>query len=102
MLPVFICLSRMGVTMSFNMGYVSVPKLFPVKFQSTVYATVNLFAHIIACLAPIVAELNMPIPHFSYLAALTVALMCCTQLKEMDQREEVDDEKDDEDKRNDF
>ena len=32
LIPVFLCLSRMGVTMAFNMGYISVPRLFPIKF----------------------------------------------------------------------
>ena len=78
MLPVFVTLSRIGVTMSFNLGYVSVPKLFPIKVQSTVYAVVNLFAHIIACLAPIIAELPAPIPHISYLSAIGIALGACS------------------------
>ena len=34
------CLCRMGGTMAFNIGYISVPRRFPVKFQSTVYAIV--------------------------------------------------------------
>jgi len=31
-IPVFVCLSRVGVTMAFNLGYISVPRLFPIKF----------------------------------------------------------------------
>ena len=32
LIPIFLCLSRIGVTMAFNMGYISVPRLFPIKF----------------------------------------------------------------------
>lgn len=32
LIPVFICLCRMGVTMAFNLGYISVPRLFPIQF----------------------------------------------------------------------
>lgn len=31
-IPIFVCLSRVGVTMAFNLGYISVPRLFPIKF----------------------------------------------------------------------
>ena len=74
LIPVFLCLSRMGVTMAFNMGYISVPRLFPIKFQSTVYAIVNLFAHIIACFAPLVAEIAPPVPFIAYLSAIGISL----------------------------
>ena len=74
LIPVFLCMSRMGVTMAFNMGYISVPRLFPTKFQSTVYAVVNLFAHIIACFAPLVAEVPPPVPFIAYLAAIVISI----------------------------
>ena len=75
LIPMFICLSRMGVTMAFNLGYISVPRLFPVKFQSTVYAVVNLFAHIIACAGPVVAEMPNPVPFSAYLFAICVSVL---------------------------
>ena len=31
-IPVFVCFCRVGVTMAFNLGYISVPRLFPTKF----------------------------------------------------------------------
>ena len=65
----------MGVTMAFNLGYISVPRLFPIKFQSTVYAVVNLFAHIIACAGPVVAEIPTPVPFITYLSAIGISLI---------------------------
>ena len=86
MIPVFLCLSRMGVTMAFNLGYVSVPRLFPIKFQSTVYAVVNLFAHLIACFAPIVAEIPNPVPFIAYLTAIGISCVATTALNELDNK----------------
>ena len=84
LIPVFLCLSRMGVTMAFNMGYISVPRLFPIKFQSTVYAIVNLFAHIIACFAPLVAEIPPPVPFIAYLSAIAISVLATSALNEID------------------
>ena len=75
LIPMFICLCRVGITMAFNLGYISVPRLFPTKFQSTVYAVVNLFAHLIACFAPIVAEIPNPVPFTAYLCAVGVSVL---------------------------
>lgn len=75
LIPVFVCLSRIGVTMAFNLGYISVPRLFPTKFQSTVYAVVNLFAHLIACFGPIVAEMPNPLPLVAFLGAIGVSIL---------------------------
>ena len=83
-IPVFVCLSRIGVTMAFNMGYISVPRLFPIKFQSTVYAVVNLFAHLIACFGPIVAELPQPIPFVAFISAVGVSVLAVQALNELD------------------
>ena len=57
MLPLLICMSRIGCTMGFNIGFISVPRLFPTRFVATVYGITNLVAHSFACLAPMVAEL---------------------------------------------
>jgi hypothetical protein len=56
-LPIIICMARVGCTMGFNIGYISVPRLFPTRFVATVYGITNLVAHSFACLAPLVAEM---------------------------------------------
>lgn len=75
LVPIFVVLSRIGVTMAFNLGYISVPRLFPIKFQSTVFAAVNLFAHLIACFAPIVAEIPYPYPFYFFLIAVGISVL---------------------------
>lgn len=81
---VLVCLCRMGVTMAFNIGYTSVPRLFPIKFQSTVYAVVNLFAHIVACAAPLVAEIPSPLPFAAFVIAIVISASSLKFLKEID------------------
>lgn len=48
--------------MSFNIGYVSVARLFPVKFVTQAFGIVNFVSHILTIGAPIVSELPNPIP----------------------------------------
>jgi len=48
--------------MSFNIGYVSVARLFPTNYVATVFGIVNFFSHSITVGAPMVAELADPIP----------------------------------------
>ena len=81
--PVLACLCRMGGTMAFNIGYISVPRLFPIKFQSTVYAIVNFSAHIVACLAPLAAEIPSPVPFVGFLVAIVVSTLFLKTLSEL-------------------
>ena len=75
--------------MAFNIGYISVPRLFPIKFQSTIYAIVNFSAHIVACLAPLLAEIPSPIPFVGFLAAIGVSALFLKTLTELEQQKEV-------------
>ena len=84
LIPVFVCLCRVGSQMTFNAGYVSVPRLFPTKFQSTVYATVNFFAHVVACLSPMVAEIPKPVPFITLLFAVGISAVATRALQEID------------------
>ena len=83
-IPIFVCLCRIGVTMAFNLGYISVPRLFPIKFQSTVYAVVNFFAHLIACIGPVVAEMDQPIPFIAFISAVGISVIAVQALSELD------------------
>lgn len=42
--------------MSYNIGYISVARLFPTEFVATVFGIVNFVSHLITVGAPIVAE----------------------------------------------
>jgi hypothetical protein len=57
MVPYLISICRGGVTMTFNIGYVSVKELFPTQYVATVYGQVNLVAHMFACTSPLIAEI---------------------------------------------
>jgi len=84
LIPVLICLSRIGNTMAYNIGYVSVNKLFPTKFIATVYGIVNMAAHIIACFSPLVAEIPNPYPFIFFLSAVAISLFVSSFLSELD------------------
>jgi len=55
--PAMIILSRLGQSMIFNTTLISVNRLFPTLFIANAYGICNFCAHIIACLAPFVAEI---------------------------------------------
>jgi hypothetical protein len=84
LLPVLVILSRIGTTMCFNMGYISVPRLFPTKFVAFVFGIVNVVAHVFACFAPLVAEIRDPYPFTVFLGAIVISFMCTFYLEELD------------------
>lgn len=68
--------------MSFNIGYVSVARLFPTNFVATVFGIVNFFSHSITVGAPMVAELPDPIPFIVFCINSFLAIFACTNLVE--------------------
>jgi multisubunit Na+/H+ antiporter MnhC subunit len=83
LVPLLICICRCGVTMTYNIGYVSPKDLFPTLYIATVYGQVNVFAHVIACIAPMVAETVYPIPFVAYLCAIGVSFAAVSMLDEI-------------------
>jgi len=69
--------------MAFNIGYISVPRLFPTRYVSLVYAITNVVAHVFACFAPLVAEIPDPIPFLSLMMALVVMLVASYYVMEL-------------------
>ena len=84
LIPLTVCLCRVGSTMTYNMGYVSVTKLFPVKFTATVYGLTNVVAHICACFAPIVAEIKPPYPFLFFASSIGLQLLSTFWLGEIE------------------
>ena len=68
--------------MSFNIGYVSVARLFPTNYVATVFGIVNFFSHSITVGAPMVAELADPIPFVVFCINSFIAIFACTNLSE--------------------
>ena len=56
-IPLIIAFCRIGGSMSYNIGYISVARLFPTEYVSTVFGIVNFVSHMITVGAPIVAEI---------------------------------------------
>ena len=82
-IPLIIAFCRIGGSMSFNIGYISVARLFPTEFVATVFGLVNFIAHIITVGAPIVAEINQPVPMLVFCANSFFAIFSCMKLKEI-------------------
>jgi len=78
----------MGQKLAFCIGFISVSKLFPVKFQSTVYSIVNFMAHLVACAGPLIAEIPNPVPYLTFVIAMIVSTVALSFLKELEPQNE--------------
>jgi hypothetical protein len=83
-IPLIVALCRVGTSMSYNIGYVSVAKLFPTEFVTSVFGIVNLVSHLVTTMAPIVSEVKQPIPMLVYCANCGLALIFSAGLLEYD------------------
>lgn len=86
MIPLVIGFCRIGGSMSFNIGYISVARLFPTEFVSTVFGIVNFVSHIITIGAPIVAELSQPVPMTVFMINAFVAIFASMGLVEISKK----------------
>lgn len=82
MIPLLVASCRVGGSMSFNIGYVSVAKLFPTEYVTTTFGIVNLFSHLITIAAPMMAEAPEPIPMVVFTANCISALVFASWLLE--------------------
>lgn len=83
-IPLLVTFSRVGGSMSFNIGYVSVARLFPTKFVTCVFGIVNFVAHLITVGAPMVAEAPEPIPFVVFCFNAFIAIFASLFLKEIE------------------
>jgi len=88
-IPIIVTLSRIGGSMSFNIGYLSVARLFPTEFVARVFGVVNLIAHLITVGAPMVAEIADPTPFRVFSANALVAIIVCRYLVELKDTEDL-------------
>jgi len=75
--------------MSFNMGYVSVGKLFPPKYVSSVFGIVNVVGHFITIAAPLSAELKDPFPFLIFTTNAGMAIFAAFGLVELDRAKKI-------------
>jgi len=87
LIPFLVCLCRIGASMSFNIGYISVSRLFPTKYITTVFSIVNLCSNMITMGAPMVAESPEPIPFIVFCINSFIALFIGSMLKEIEKKE---------------
>ena len=87
LIPILVCLCRIGASMSFNIGYISVSRLFPTKYITTVFSIVNFCSNMITMGAPMVAETPEPIPFIVFCINAFVALFIGSMLKEIEKKE---------------
>ena len=83
-IPLLVCISRVGGSMSFNIGYISVARLFPTEYVASVFGLVNFVSHLITVGAPIVAECPEPVPFVVFCINAFLAIFVSTRLKEID------------------
>jgi hypothetical protein len=57
LVPIVICMARIGQTMIFNTMIISIGRLFPTLYVSTAYGLVNFCGHLAACFSPFLAEI---------------------------------------------
>lgn len=87
LLPAMIILSRIGQSMIFNTTLISVNRLFPTLFIANAYGICNFCAHIIACLAPFVAEITNPYPYCFFVSFVFLAVFSSFFLTQIDDKE---------------
>ena len=83
LIPAIISFNRIGIQMSFNIGYISMAKLFPTHLVSSAMGIVNFMAHVFTVGAPLVAETSEPIPFVVYSLLAFVALFVSQRLVEV-------------------
>lgn len=77
LIPLFITISKFGITAAFNMVYMAATMLVPTMFSSTVFGFSNFTARIITMIAPIMAEMPYPVPLIFTLGASVLGLVAC-------------------------
>merc|ERR1712166_126944 len=82
-IPLVVCVARIGGAMCFNIGYVSVARLFPTEYVATVFGVVNFVAHCITIGAPMVAEFPRPIPMSNFCVMSALSIGAAVFLKEL-------------------
>jgi len=80
-MPLFILLSKMGISSAFNLVFLANADLFPTLFSATAMGICNFFARLTTIAAPQVAERPEPFPMTLYLLLNVGAVLCVRQLR---------------------
>ena len=61
-IPVFVAMSKFGISACFNMVFISVVQLTPTMFTASIFGFCNVTARMVTVLAPEIIELPNPTP----------------------------------------
>lgn len=62
LIPVFILLAKAGVSGTFNLCYLANAQIFPAIFAGTAFGFCNMGAKLATVMAPLIAEIDAPVP----------------------------------------
>lgn len=83
LIPIFIVLCRIGNSMLLNIMYVTNNTLFPTQFQASSFGILNFISHCSAVIAPIIAEMDDPLPFLVYIINCVLATVSSLFLKQI-------------------
>jgi hypothetical protein len=63
---IFLLLTKFGVSSSLSLCYLITSEYFPIIYSSSVFGVCNVFSRIIAIFAPLIAEMEPPLPMAIY------------------------------------
>lgn len=85
LMPIFVVITKFGITGGFVLVYCSTVNVFPTLFCSTALGFCNFFARVLSILAPIVAEQKAPIPMIILTALAAVGIVMIQFVKTLDE-----------------
>ena len=84
LIPIFILLSKAGVTATFNMCYLANAQIFPAIFAGTAFGICNIGAKLTTILAPLMAEMVPPVPMIMFCSTACMAAALSFLIKKAD------------------
>ena len=74
LVPTFVLLAKLGVSINLNMIFTSTPMLFPTLFVGTAFGITNFTSRLFTVLSPLVAEMPQPIPMIVFCSSTALAI----------------------------
>ena len=80
--------TKFGTNLGFNLVYIITPQYFPSVVTSRIFGICNVFARVATICAPMIAELDEPIPLVIYVALSSSAALTSLGLRKKDDFED--------------
>ena len=75
-MAVLVLLTSFGIGLSFNVAYLATPMVFPVIMTASAFGICNAFARGSTIIAPLIAELEDPIPAITLTSCSAIGALC--------------------------